>query len=95
MAEGLRYFLEAILHALTWGTLFNVLWATLLGIGVGMLAIDMPDFWLGNTNPDSGQAVRGSISMPCARRAARCRRSGSPGSTTCSTSPPGWASCRT
>jgi putative tricarboxylic transport membrane protein len=35
--EGLGYFLEAVVGFLGFGALFNVLWATLLGIAIGML----------------------------------------------------------
>ena len=37
MFEGLQYFLEAIQSLLTWNAIFSVLWATLLGIVIGML----------------------------------------------------------
>jgi putative tricarboxylic transport membrane protein len=35
--EGLQYFAEAFVGFLSWGNLFNILWATLLGIVIGML----------------------------------------------------------
>ncbi|RUL86927.1 hypothetical protein [Tautonia sociabilis] len=34
------------------------------GIGVGALAIDMPDFWLGDTSPGGTETVQGTISIP-------------------------------
>lgn len=34
------------------------------GIGVGILAIDMPDFWLGDTSPGDTAQVQGTISIP-------------------------------
>ncbi|WP_145268519.1 hypothetical protein [Tautonia plasticadhaerens] len=34
------------------------------GIGVGILAIDMPDFWLGDTSPGDTAQVQGMISIP-------------------------------
>ena len=37
MADGLGYFAAALAEFLTWQPLFNILWATLLGICVGML----------------------------------------------------------
>ncbi len=33
-------------------------------VGVGMLAIDIPGFWLGSTDPTSTAAVQGSIDIP-------------------------------
>ena len=37
MFDGLGYFFAGIVALLTWGAIFNVLWATLLGIVIGML----------------------------------------------------------
>lgn len=37
MLEGLHYFVAGIVDLLSWGAIFNVLWATLLGISIGML----------------------------------------------------------
>lgn len=37
MFEGLRYFIDAIIGFLTVGSIFNILWSTLLGIIIGML----------------------------------------------------------
>ena len=37
MFDGLGYFFAGIVSLLTWGAIFNVLWATLLGIMIGML----------------------------------------------------------
>lgn len=34
------------------------------GIGVGILAIDMPDFWLGDTSPGDTEQVQGRIEIP-------------------------------
>ncbi len=34
------------------------------GTGVGMLAIDMPDFWLGDTSPGGTEQVQGRIDIP-------------------------------
>ncbi|MEW4568375.1 hypothetical protein AB1L88_10960 [Tautonia sp. JC769] len=34
------------------------------GIGVGMLAVDMPDFWLGDTSPGGTEQVQGRIDIP-------------------------------
>jgi hypothetical protein len=34
------------------------------GIGVGILAIDMPDFWLGDTSPGDTNQVQGTINIP-------------------------------
>ena len=34
------------------------------GIGVGILSIEMPDFWLGDTSPGDTDAVQGTIRLP-------------------------------